>query len=142
MSKLKCPFCNLSSDEKVLFQTKHFCLLTNKYPILPHHYLLIVNKHILTEDEFTGDVWSDYQDACSKSSEYIEKITGNKPLVFINPPQMQSVPHFHRNYASGIYGVHGVVKALQGVLNRPCTSEPGAGLEPATYGLRHHCSTS
>lgn len=114
----KCVFCKLSKDEKVVFETKNFILLKSKKAILEDHYLLIFKKHIREEKGILGKYWREYRLACSKASNFLKKKTGRMPLMFINPPQMQSVSHFHRHFIDGIFKVNGVKKALQTYLKK------------------------
>jgi diadenosine tetraphosphate (Ap4A) HIT family hydrolase len=113
-----CKFCNLSHDEKIIFQTKYFTFLLNKFPIIKEHYLLISKEHIKEEREIIEKYLKDYFFACKKAYRYLLKQTGRKPLSFINPPQMQSIAHFHRHYVDGIFGIHGVAKALENFLTK------------------------
>jgi diadenosine tetraphosphate (Ap4A) HIT family hydrolase len=110
--KSKCIFCELAGDEQIVFETPYFRLVKNKYPAIKTHYLLISREHITKESDMNRSCWVDYYEASKKAYEFIEHATGNGPLVFINPPHMQSVGHFHKHYLAGVFGIHGVAKAL------------------------------
>lgn len=112
-----CKFCQLAKDEKIIFKTKNFIFLTNKFPVIKNgHFLLISKNHFKREKKI--DNWLEYKKACTKAYNLVRKITGTEPLVFINPPQMQSIGHFHRHYLKGIFGIHGVAKALENFLKQ------------------------
>jgi len=115
-----CPFCRLSKEEKIIFETKNFVLVKSKTPIIDNHYLLILKSHVREEREISSQYWPEYQMACKKAYNFLSKKTGKKPLIFINPPQMQSIPHFHRHYVTGVFGVHGVTQALKTYLVKSC----------------------
>lgn len=113
-----CPFCNLNAQERIINYTSNFILIPSKYPIIPHHYLLVSRQHFSSESEFTSDIWKDYQKATKLANRHLINVTQQPPLTFVNPPQMQSVHHFHRHYLDGVFGVHGVANALQSHLNQ------------------------
>ena len=112
----KCKFCSIKKRERIIFETKHFVFVKSKFPIIKLHCLLISKMHIREERNILEEHWEDYRIACSKAYKYMKKRTNLAPLTFINPPQMQSIKHFHRQYLSGIFGVHGVANALKNCL--------------------------
>lgn len=113
-SKMKnCPFCNINQNEIILFSTKYFFFMSAKTNVTPHHHLLISRKHVRSELDFTQEMWRDYQSASSLAWNLLIKLSKQEPLIFINPPHMQSVAHFHKHYLDGIFGIHGVANALQ-----------------------------
>lgn len=89
-----------------------------KPPIHEGHYLLISKMHIAEESEIPPALYEEYLSAKNKAYQKIEMLFMFKPLSFINPPQQQSVPHFHINYVPGIFGISGVKNALISFLHK------------------------
>lgn len=118
MKNKDCRFCHLSKDEEIIFETDSFVFITSKGPAIRSHFLLLSKEHYSKEPEIPPLLWEDYRKACAKAYKHLNGVTGVEPLTFVNPPQMQSVSHFHRHYLAGVFGVHGVAKALQNYLKQ------------------------
>ncbi len=108
-----CRFCNLGQGENIIFETKNFIFLESKFPIIKGHCLLISKKHIRKESEFLESWLNEYQEINTKASHYVKEKYLLEPLTFINPPQQQSIPHFHKHFLPGVFGVLGVETALK-----------------------------
>ena len=108
-----CIFCTFSADEEIVFQSETFVFLKNKYPIVPYHLLLVVRRHVREERLFNESEINGFFTGSNRAYDYMKKLTDNKPLTFVNPPQMQSVQHYHRHYVDGVFGIHGVADALK-----------------------------
>ena len=111
----QCNFCQLE-NEVILLKSANFYLIKAKQPVVKHHFLLVSRAHFRNETEIAPPNWTEYQEMSQKVYKYLRSITGRYPLCYINPPQMQSVPHFHKHYLDGRFGVHGVANALKNYL--------------------------
>lgn len=109
---MKCLFCNLSKKE-IIFRFKNFIFVTNKFPILKGHSMLISKRHIRSEVNFNNEEWEEYKNINSKCYKYIKQKFNFFPTVFINAPQDQSIKHFHKHFIPGKFGILGVDKALR-----------------------------
>ncbi|NMB57302.1 HIT domain-containing protein [Candidatus Beckwithbacteria bacterium] len=117
---MNCLFCNLTEENinkiflKKIFETEHFIFVRLKkdFRIIDPHCLLISKKCFREETSMNKKIWEDYYVASKKAYQYMFKQTKRECMIFINPPQMQSVPHFHRHFVDGVFGIHGVANAL------------------------------
>ena len=115
---MKCIICKFNYKyETVYFETKNFIFFEAKPPIVVGHALLAPKMHIRTEIEIPKNYIEEYNLVKIRAYKLITKKYKYAPLIFINPPQQQSVKHFHINYVPGIFGISGVKNALTAVLN-------------------------
>lgn len=112
----QCPFCHLSKQETIIFSTSNFVFISAKTPITPNHHLLVSKQHIISEIDISKEYWEEYCVSSRFAWSYMQGISGQDPLIFINPVQMQSVAHFHKHFLDGIFGIHGVAIALSKTL--------------------------
>lgn len=94
MKKNDCPFCQRTTM-KILFETKSFYFAEDNFPITLGHCLLIPKDHIRTEGEIKQK--KEFGRICDQAWEYIDKVYSS-PITVTHPPQLQTVPHYHRHY--------------------------------------------
>jgi len=119
-----CRFCNLGTNEKIIFKTKYFFLVKNLYSRIGDHFLLISKSHIRDETEMNISEWQNYKTAITEADHIICKRINIAPIIFINPKSFQSIKHFHRHFVSAKFGKLGVETALTEYLYRNTKNMP------------------
>jgi diadenosine tetraphosphate (Ap4A) HIT family hydrolase len=114
---MKCPFCDPKRFEKdLIFKTDHFIFFFSNLPIVPGHALLIPKDHIRDENTIPQKYLIEYWKANQQAYVFITNQYASNPLTFMNPPHQQSVPHLHKHFIPGVFGIHGVDFALRSFL--------------------------
>ena len=99
-SEQSCPFCAIESNmSSVLFDSKHFYLTEDKFPITPGHLLIIPRRHITSPFDFSETEWHDLraviEEACSLLRKGDNQITGFNVGINIGSDAGQTIPHLH-----------------------------------------------
>ncbi|HPE67796.1 MAG TPA: HIT domain-containing protein [Thermotogota bacterium] len=73
---MDCPFCQLPrhNPEKILFATRHFFCVEDKYPVNPGHVLVVSRRHVPTVLECEPAEWKDLEVALRKAKEHLEQV--------------------------------------------------------------------
>ena len=99
-SEQHCVFCEIDSDmSSVLFESEHFCLAQDKFPITLGHLLIIPKRHITIPSDLTETEWHDLrvvlEEACSLLRNEDNQITGFNVGINIGSDAGQTIPHLH-----------------------------------------------
>lgn len=109
-----CTFCNYKKiSNNIIYESINFKFISPIAPIVPGHGLLISNEHIREEHEIEPGQSKEYLYVTSWIIKFITEKYKYSPLIFINPAQQQSVPHFHKHFVPGVFGIGSVDRALQ-----------------------------
>ena len=95
-----CPFCAINSNmSSVCFESEHFYLTQDKFPITPGHLLIIPKRHINSPSELSETEWYDLrvvlEEACSLLKKRDNQITGFNIGINIGSDAGQTIPHLH-----------------------------------------------
>ena len=95
-----CAFCEIDSDKStVLFESEHFYLTQDKFPITPGHLLIIPRRHITSPSNLSETEWYDLrvvlEEACSLLKTGDNQITGFNVGINIGSDAGQTIPHLH-----------------------------------------------
>jgi len=93
---MKCPFCNLGKD--ILYDTEHFYIKLDKYPVNPGHMLVISKRHtahFFSLNQLEKDALPGVIDICKGRLE--ETINPDGFNIGMNCGEVagQTVLHFH-----------------------------------------------
>lgn len=93
-----CDFCSDLSGNNIHIQGKSFSILENKYPYEKDHFLLISNRHVNLEIEFTEEEWLELNKIHKTIlTTYNDQFSSCLYLTRQNTPD-QSMWHWHRHY--------------------------------------------
>ena len=99
-STQSCVFCEIDSDmSSVLFESEHFYLTQDKFPITTGHVLIIPKRHITSPSDLSETEWYDLrvvlEEACSLLRTGDNQITGFNVGINIGSDAGQTIPHLH-----------------------------------------------
>ena len=89
---MKCVFCNLKNHE-VIFETKNYIFLKDKFPVVEGHSLLIPKNHVRKESELPEG----FKECSDRAWKWVED-NYSEPVTFVHPPKLQDVFHYHRHF--------------------------------------------
>jgi diadenosine tetraphosphate (Ap4A) HIT family hydrolase len=95
-----CVFCEIDSDtSSVLFESEHFYLTQDKFPVTPGHLLTIPKRHITSPSDLSEREWHDLrvvlEEACSLLKKEDNQISGFNIGINIGSDAGQTIPHLH-----------------------------------------------
>ena len=88
-------------------------VFTDTCPIVDPHVMIIPKRHIRGLIDLYPEEWEDFYSAHAYAYVQVKNGSTKEPFVFVNAPQDQSVKHLHIHVFPGVFGVHGVDKALR-----------------------------
>ncbi len=94
-----CPLC--SEKENLMYETLHWKVLQNKYPILglAHHLMAVPKKHILLAKEIPDEVFLDYKNIEIFMSEFYKN---QDYFTFMRESiHGRSLEHIHYHFLPG-----------------------------------------
>ena len=100
VSEQTCAFCKIDSDMSfVLFESEHFYLMQDKFPVTPGHLLIIPKQHITSPFGLSEAEWHNLrailEEACSLLKTGDNQITGFNVGINIGSDAGQTIPHLH-----------------------------------------------
>ena len=99
-SEQSCVFCEIDYGmSSVFFESDHFYLAQDKFPITPGHLLIIPKRHITSPSDLSQTEWHDLrvvlEEACSLLKTRDNQITGFNVGINIGSDAGQTIPHLH-----------------------------------------------
>jgi diadenosine tetraphosphate (Ap4A) HIT family hydrolase len=99
-SEESCVFCEIGSGtSSVLFESEHFYLTQDKFPVSPGHLLVISKRHITSPSDLSKIEWYDLRVVLEEASSLLKKgdnqITGFNVGINIGSDAGQTIPHLH-----------------------------------------------
>ena len=95
-----CAFCEVHSDiSSFLFESEHFYLWQDKFPVTPGHLLIIPKRHINLPSDLRETEWYNLrailEEDCSLLKKEDNQITGFNVGINIGSDAGQTIPHLH-----------------------------------------------
>ena len=107
----RCVFCEINSGmSSVFFESEHFYLAQDKFPVTPAHLLIIPKRHITSLSDINEDEWYELRvvlkEACSLLRKGDDQITGFNIGINIGSDAGQTIPHLHVRVSIPVQTVH------------------------------------
>jgi len=99
-SEQSCAFCVIDSDKSsVLFESEHFYLTQDKFPVTPGHLLIIPKRHITSPSDLSETEWHDLRVVIEEAYSILRtgdnQITGFNIGINVGSDAGQTIPHLH-----------------------------------------------
>ena len=99
-STQSCVFCEIDSDMgSVLFESEHFYLTQDKFPVTPGHLLIISKQHFTSSFDLGETEWYDLRVVLEEARSLLRtgdnQITGFNIGINIGSDAGQTIPHLH-----------------------------------------------
>ena len=79
MSKADCIFCTRRNQPPVLFETKSFYVMPDKFPFLPGHTLIISKEHRSCFGDTSTEVLGELDEAAARVRTFSGRHTAARP---------------------------------------------------------------
>jgi diadenosine tetraphosphate (Ap4A) HIT family hydrolase len=67
-----CLFCTRPSDQhQILFETEHFWVRADNFPVNHGHINIVSQRHIINDDKLTVEEWTDLKNVIRASKAYL-----------------------------------------------------------------------
>ena len=98
MKTEKCPFCNLSSDVEIIYESELVIAFYDKFPVNVGHALIIPKRHVANYFDLTPEEISEMQDVLFRVKDIVKERhnpDGFNISVNVGEHAGQSVFHVH-----------------------------------------------
>ena len=99
-SEQSCAFCEIDSDVRsVLFESEHFYLMQDKFPVTVGHLLIIPKRHITSPSDLSETQWNNLRVLLEEAYSFLRngdsQITGFNVGINIGSDAGQTISHLH-----------------------------------------------
>ena len=124
MKTKKCPFCNLSSDVEIIYESELVIAFYDKFPVNVGHALIIPKRHVANYFDLTPEEISGMQDVLFRVKEIVQKRynpdgfnigvnVGEHAGQSVFHVHMHLIPRFKGDVEDPKGGVRGVIPSKQ-----------------------------
>lgn len=124
MKTEKCPFCNLSSDVEIIYESELVIAFYDKFPVNVGHALIIPKRHVANYFDLTAEEISEMQDALFRVKDIVKERhnpdgfnigvnVGEHAGQTVFHVHMHLIPRFKGDVEDPKGGVRGVIPSKQ-----------------------------
>ena len=124
MKTEKCPFCNLSSDVEIIYESELVIAFYDKFPVNVGHALIIPKRHVANYFDLTPEEISEMQDVLFRVKDIVkERYNPDGFNIGVNVGEhagqsvfhvhMHLIPRFKGDVEDPKGGVRGVIPSKQ-----------------------------